>query len=278
MQADAAFARPTHHGERSKLRTVVKAQHRWRAALPNETLEHLDGAKARQREVCFDRHRLAREIFDRVEHAELTAAYQSILHEADRPALVEPRDGRRQLCDRNVQDFSLMGPVRFTFLNSPLAAVGTLSEMGAVALKTFGDVYREFVDHVDQKAADECGLQPKPGHSGELQPLHVVETGRDFTGKEARQLEATQILGSAAEQYIYYDEGWAALKSRLRLFARAQVVEASGLSRSQAYALLDESSKIEPEHATMAILRHALERLEKSSTAHENIDEADSPQ
>ena len=78
---------------------------------------------------------------------------------------------------------------------------------GHISLKTFGDIYDEFIDHIDRKAAMKDGAPAKPGYKGELQSLQIRETGRNYTGKEARDIEFAEVFGDADGRYITYDPG-----------------------------------------------------------------------
>jgi hypothetical protein len=135
---------------------------------------------------------------------------------------------------------------------------------GKVALKTFGDIYNDFVQHIDRKAAMPNGAQAESDYKGELQPLYILESGREYTGKEARNIELAEVFGDTTDRYIKYAQGWIALKGRLRDHPPVNIIKVSGLSKSQVYALLADRSRITPERATLAILVQTLERLESS--------------
>ena len=85
---------------------------------------------------------------------------------------------------------------------------------GHVSLKTYGDIYDEFIDHIDRKAAMSNGAQAEPGYKGELRPLHIYETDRKYTGKEARDIEISEVFGDTDRRYIVYDQGWPALRAQ----------------------------------------------------------------
>ncbi len=132
---------------------------------------------------------------------------------------------------------------------------------GRVALKTFGDIYSDFVQHIDRKAALPNGAHAEPDSRGELQPLYSFEAGREYTGKEARNIELAEVFGDTTDRYITYEQGWSVLKQRLREHTLTRIIEMSGLSKSQIYALLAERSHIVPERTTTDLLAQALEAL-----------------
>jgi hypothetical protein len=134
-------------------------------------------------------------------------------------------------------------------------------EAGIVSLKTFGDVFEDFITHAEIKAADATGPQATADSAGELKRLWIEAVSRRFIGKEARSLEINQVLGIASGAYREYDLGWSALKTRLAPFPRLQIAQVSGLARSQVYQLLDGTA--EPQEATYALLLQTADALER---------------
>jgi hypothetical protein len=134
-------------------------------------------------------------------------------------------------------------------------------DAGIVPLKTFEDVFLDFINHPEVKAADANGAPATAESTGELGRLYIEASSRRFIGKEARSLEDNQVLGLASGAYREYDLGWLALKARLALFSRLRVAQASGLARSQVYELLDGTA--EPRDATRALLLQTADVLER---------------
>jgi hypothetical protein len=141
-------------------------------------------------------------------------------------------------------------------------------EAGHVSLKTYGDIYDEFIDHIDRKAAMHNGAQAEAGYKGELHPLHICETGRKYTGKEARDIEIAEVFGDTDGRYIVYDQGWPALRNELLPYPRARISRASGMARSQVRRLMDRLD--EPHAATITLLRQTLVALRKQDEGKEN--------
>ncbi len=115
--------------------------------------------------------------------------------------------------------------------------------LGRVPLKTFGDVFGEFIIHPESKAADIEGRRASEATVGELYCLRIEAVGRSHIGKEARDLEVAQAFGNADGAALYYDAGWPALRDELMHYKRAEIAQISGLSRGQVYSLL---SKLKP--------------------------------
>jgi hypothetical protein len=131
---------------------------------------------------------------------------------------------------------------------------------GIIPLKTFEEVFLDFIDHPEVKTADANGAPATAESTGELGRLYIKASSRRFIGKEARSLEVNQVLGLASGAYREYDLGWPALKARLALFSRLRIAQASGLARSQVYQLLDGTA--EPQEATHALLLQTADLLE----------------
>lgn len=134
-------------------------------------------------------------------------------------------------------------------------------DAGIVPLKTFEDVFLDFIDHPEVKAADANGVPATAESKGELGRLRIEASSRRLIGKEARSLEINQVLGLASGAYREYDLGWPALKARLAPFSRLLIARVSGLARSQVYELLDGTA--EPQEATYALLLQTADALER---------------
>jgi hypothetical protein len=134
-------------------------------------------------------------------------------------------------------------------------------DAGIVPLKTFEDVFLDFIDHAEVKAADASGAPATAESKGELGRLYIEASSRRFIGKEARSLEINQVLGLASGAYREYDLGWPALKARLSPFSRLRVAQVSGLARSQVYELVDGSAT--PQEPTYALLVQTADALER---------------
>ena len=134
-------------------------------------------------------------------------------------------------------------------------------DAGIVPLKTFEDVFLDFIDHSEVKAADANGAPATAESTGELGRLYIEASSRRFIGKEARSLEVNQVLGLASGAYREYDLGWRRLRARLARFSRLHIAQVSGLARSQVYELVD--GKATPQGATYALLVQTAEMLER---------------
>lgn len=136
-------------------------------------------------------------------------------------------------------------------------------DAGIVPLKTFGDVFLDFIEHAEVKAADASGIRATAESSGELRRLRIEASSRRFISKEARSLEINQVLGLDSGAYREYDLGWPALKARLALFPRLEISRTSGLARSQVYELMDDSAT--PQRSTYALLLQTADTLERKN-------------
>lgn len=141
------------------------------------------------------------------------------------------------------------------------SSAGYRGDAGIVPLKTFGDVFIDFVQHPEVKAADASGAPATADSEGELGRLRIEASSRRFISKEARSLEIAQVLGIASGAYREYDLGWPALKRRLARFPRSAIARVSRLSRSQVYELVDGSAR--PQGPTYAILLQTADTLER---------------
>jgi hypothetical protein len=141
-----------------------------------------------------------------------------------------------------------------------------------VSLKTYGDVFLDFIEHAEMKAADASGEQAGAEVVGELRPLYIDASDlRQFhIGKEARNLEIAQALGIAGAQNIEYDAGWPQVRESLKCYPRIRVAAISGISRSQVYALLHNNAQ--PHESTMHVLVQTLAALEKEHSQVAGVD------
>jgi hypothetical protein len=138
-------------------------------------------------------------------------------------------------------------------------------DAGRVVLKTFGDVFDDFITHPEVKAAD-CTGAPATEHStGELHRLWIDASSRRYISKEARNLELNQTLGAAGAAYREHDLGWDILKARLGVFPRLQISRLSGMSRSQVYEIIDGAAI--PQEATYSLLLQVSDMLERQAPA-----------
>lgn len=138
-------------------------------------------------------------------------------------------------------------------------------DAGIVPLKTFEDVFLDFIDHAEVKAADADGAPATAESVGELGRLYIEASSRRFIGKEARSLETAQVLGLASGAYREHDLGWPALKARLAPFSRVLIARVSGLARSQVYELVDGAAA--PQEATYALLLQTADIMERENVA-----------
>ncbi len=138
------------------------------------------------------------------------------------------------------------------------------ADAGIIPLKTFEDVFLDFIDHAEVKAGDATGAPASADSNGELGRLRIVASSRRFISKEARSLEINQVLGLDAGAYREYDLGWPALKARLAPFSRLEIARVSDLARSQVYELVDGTAT--PQEATYALLLQTADTLEREGT------------
>lgn len=117
--------------------------------------------------------------------------------------------------------------------------------LGAIPVKTYQDVLRQYVTHPEAKAAGPDGEQCGPHTSGELTRLHVHVRGVVHIGKESHDLEEVQAgLTPAISAYVhYFDEkgGWERDKQILRVVPRKLLAQLSGLHVRSVKAILNTS-------------------------------------
>lgn len=138
-------------------------------------------------------------------------------------------------------------------------------DAGIVPLKTFDDVFIDFIEHAEVKAADAEGTPATAESKGELGRLRIEASSRRFIGKEARCLETNQVLGIASGAYREYDLGWPALKARLTPFPRLEIARVSGLARSQIYELVDGTATPQVDTYTLLMQTADMPQRERSN-------------
>lgn len=151
-------------------------------------------------------------------------------------------------------------PVRLVWRKGELGVA-----LGAIPVKTYQDVLRQYVTHPEAKAAgadgEPCGLHT----SGELTRLQVHVRSVVHIGKESHDLDDVQAgLTPAISTYVHYlDQGaeWERDKQTLGTIPREQLAEMTSMHVRSVQAILNTNRVPHPRN--LRILHAIAERLRK---------------
>jgi hypothetical protein len=128
--------------------------------------------------------------------------------------------------------------------------------LGAIPVKTYQDVLRQYVTHPEAKAAGPDGEPCGPYTSGELTRLRVHVTGVVHIGKESHDLDDVQAgLTPAVSTYVHYRDTQAELEELrqvLKSFPRKKLAEMTDLHLRSIKEFLN-TSRV-PHRRNLAIL------------------------
>lgn len=138
--------------------------------------------------------------------------------------------------------------------------------LGAIPVKTYQDVLRQYVTHPEAKAAGPDGKPCGPFTGGELTRLRVRVTGVVHIGKESHDLDEVQAgLTPAVSTYVHYRDTQSELEELrrvLRPYRRKKLAEMTGLHLRSIKEFLNTSRVPHPRNLAklMAVARELLSK------------------